>query len=248
MWTLFLRECKRIIVNWRTTILPPLVTNILYIIVFGSILGDRVREIQGFTYIQFILPGIITLGAIMNAFENSSFSIFHARWDEYIEEVITSPMSYWEMLAGYVSAATLRGVFAGLGIMIVSVLFTELVVKHIFIFSFFLVFSNILFSSLGIIVGLWADDFGDVGSVNTFFLTPLVFLGGVFYSLQMLPSLWYNVSLLNPLVYMVNGIRYGMVGQSDIPVLISALVLFVMTVFTFGITVYLFNKGYGLQE
>lgn len=248
MWTLLEREVQRYVRNWRNTLLPPLITNSLYIIVFGSVLGTRIDDIQGFPYIVYILPGLITLGAIMNAFENTSFSIFHARWDDYIDEVLTSPMSYREMLAAYVGAAISRGILAGIGILLVAFLFTAIPFRQPLYFIAFLLLSTTLFASFGILIGLWADEFSDLSTFSNFLITPLVFLGGVFYSLQMLPGIWRQISYLNPMAYMVNGLRYGMLGQADIPPMMSLGALFLATVVLLAIDIRLFRTGYGLRE
>lgn len=242
------RELQRVTRNWRNTILPPLITNTLYIIVFGSVLGSRIDAIKGFPYIVFILPGLITLGAIMNAFENTSFSIFHARWDSYIDEVLTSPLSYAEMLAAYLAAAVARGVVAGVGILLIAVLFTTIPLAHPAYFVAFLTLSTTLFAGFGIIIGLWASEFSDLATFSNFLITPLVFLGGVFYSLDMLPGIWHDISLLNPMTYMVNGLRYGMLGYSDIDHLMSITALTTVTALTILINYHLFRTGYGLRE
>lgn len=251
-WTavkaLFAREVRRFIRNWRNTVVPPLITNALYIIVFGSILGTRIDTIQGYAYIDFILPGLVMLGAIMNSFENTSFSIFHARWDDYIDEILTSPMSYREMLLAYIAAAVIRGLLVGGLILAIAMLFTELTVLNPLLFLVFLFLATTLFAAFGIVVALHADEFGDLSTFTNFLITPLVFLGGVFYSLTMLPELWRAVSYLNPMTFIVNGLRYSMLNVSDIDPAISLIALATAVVVMLGIDVYLFRTGYGLRE
>ncbi|XGI82939.1 ABC transporter permease [Halorutilales archaeon Cl-col2-1] len=246
--TLLRRETMRYLRRPRNTFVPPLITNILYFSVFGVILGGRIDEIQGFSYILFILPGLIVLGMISNSFENSSFSIFHGRWNEYIHEVITSPLSYTEMVLAYILSSALRGVLIGILIGIVGAFFTPVSFAHpVYIIGFISVIS-LLFASLGVIGGLWAEDFDYLTVMNQFIVRPLVFFGGVFYSLEILPSPWETVSLLNPMVYMVNGLRYGMIGYSDVDPNAAFVVLSVLTAVVIGVDVYLFRRGYGFTE
>ncbi|MDY6776307.1 MAG: ABC transporter permease [Halobacteria archaeon] len=246
--TLLRRETMRYLRRPRNTFVPPLITNILYFSVFGVILGGRIDEIQGFSYILFILPGLIVLGMISNSFENSSFSIFHGRWNEYIHEVITSPLSYTEMVLAYILSSALRGVLIGILIGIVGAFFTPVSFAHpVYIVGFICVIS-LLFASLGVIGGLWAEDFDYLTVMNQFIVRPLVFFGGVFYSLEILPSPWDTVSLLNPMVYMVNGLRYGMIGYSDVDPNAAFVVLSVLTAVVIGVDVYLFRRGYGFTE
>jgi len=225
-----------------------MITNVLYFAVFGVVLGGRIDQIAGFQYIVFILPGLVVLGAISNAFENSSFSIFHGRWNDYIQAVLTSPMSNRSMVAAYVSASALRGIVTSLLIVGVGLIFTSVPVANpVYLVSFLLVITT-LFGGLGVIGGLWASDFDYLTVMNQFILRPLVFFGAVFYSLEVLPAFWRNVSLLNPMVYMVNGVRYGMIGVTEIDPNTSLAVLTGTTVVVLSIDFLLFKRGYGLAE
>ncbi len=248
--TLLRREILRYIRRPRNTFMPPLITNVLYFSVFGVILGNRIREIQGVSYILFLLPGLVVLGAISNSFENSSFSIFHGRWNEYIHAPITSPLSYTEMVIAYVSSSALRGVIIGIIIAVVGAVFTPVPLRHpLYLVAFMMVITT-LFASLGVIGGLWARDFDYLTVMNQFILRPLVFFGGVFYSIRELPRTWELVSLLNPMVYMVNGVRYGFLGPGPVDVgpNIALIVLIAATVAVTLLDIYLFKKGYGLTE
>ena len=215
--TLVRREILRFVRRPYNTFLPPIITNTLYFAVFGVILGSRIGEIAGVSYLQFVLPGLIVLGAISDSFENASFTIFHGRWNEYIQAVTTSPMSNRSMVAAYVSASAIRGIVTSLLIVGVGLVFTSVPVANLLYLVAFLLIITTLFSGLGIIGGLWASDFDYLTVMNQFILRPLVFFGAVFYSLEVLPPLWRNVSLLNPMVYMVIGVRCGVVpGAVDI--------------------------------
>jgi ABC-2 type transport system permease protein len=248
--TLMRREILRYIRRPRNTFLPPLITNVLYFSVFGVILGNRVGEIQGVSYILFLLPGLVVLGAISNSFENSSFSIFHGRWNEYIQATTTSPISYTHMVFAYVASSALRGVLIGILIAGVGAVFTPVTVENpLYLVAFIFVITT-LFSGFGVIGGLWARDFDYLTVMNQFLLRPLVFFGGVFYSLEILPPVWTYVSLLNPMVYMVNGVRFGFLGAETVDVGPNSalLVLTVAAVVVVGIDIALFKRGYGLTE
>ncbi len=242
------REIERYVRRPRNTFIPPFITNVLYFTVFGVILGERIAEIQGFSYILFILPGLVVLGTISNAFENSSFSIFHGRWNEYIHEVLTSPLSYTEIVAAYVTASVIRGIIIGIMIAVIGAFFTPVGIAHPLYLVAFMIVVPALFGSLGVIGGLWASDFDYLSVMNQFIIRPLVFFGGVFYSLEILPEVWRQVSLLNPMVYMVNGVRYGMLGYADVNPDTALIVLTAATVIVIGIDIHLFKTGYGTRE
>jgi ABC-2 type transport system permease protein len=242
------REIERFLRRPKNTFAPPLITNILYFSVFGVILGQRINTVNDVPYILFILPGLVVLGTISNAFENASFSIFHGRWNRYIEEALTSPLSYSTMVAGYTVAGVVRGLLVGVLIAIVGAVFTSVgVVRPLYLFAFGLVIA-FLFASIGIVGGLWADDWDDLTMMNQFIVRPLVFFGGVFYSLGELPPLLRDLSLLNPMVYMVNGVRYGFLGQSEVDPNVSLVVLSGLTLLIMALNVALFKRGYGLTE
>ncbi|MFB6223047.1 MAG: ABC transporter permease [Haloarcula sp.] len=246
--TLVRREILRFVRRPYNTFLPPIITNALYFSVFGVILGSRIGEIAGVSYLQFVLPGLVVLGAISDSFENASFTIFHGRWNEYIQAVTTSPMSNRSMVSAYVSASALRGIVTSLLIVGVGLIFTSVPVANpLYLVAFLLVITT-LFGGLGVIGGLWATDFDYLTVMNQFILRPLVFFGAVFYSLEVLPAFWRNVSLLNPMVYMVNGVRYGMIGVTEIDPNTSLAVLTGTTVVVLSIDFLLFKRGYGLAE
>ena len=253
--SLLKREILRFVRRPRNTFLPPAITNVLYFAVFGVVLGGRIDRIAGFDYILFILPGLVVLGAISNAFENSAFSIFHGRWNDYIHEVLTSPLSYREQVAAYTIASTLRGVFVGFIIVGVGLVFLPFAIDRAFVpierpgylVAFMLVVTT-LFASFGVMGGLWARDFDYLTVLNQFILRPLVFFGGVFYSLDVLPPLYRTLSLLNPMIYMVNGVRFGFLGYADVDPNTSLVVLTALTLAVIAVNVVLFRRGYGLID
>jgi ABC-2 type transport system permease protein len=251
--TLLRREILRFLRRPRNTFIPPMITNVLYFVVFGVVLGERIRAIQGFDYIVFILPGLIVLGAISNAFENASFSIFHGRWNEYIEEVLTSPLSHGAMVLAYVLSSALRGllvgaIIAGIGVAFLWLTGVGLTVAQPLYLAAFMLVIVLLFAGFGVVGGLWAADFDYLTVLNQFIIRPLVFFGGVFYALPILPEPYRTLSLLNPMVYMVNGVRFGFIGYSDIDPTIALLVLSALTGLVLAVDVWLFRRGYGLVE
>ena len=246
--SLLRREILRFVRRPQNTFLPPAITNVLYFAVFGVILGQRIDDIAGFDYIVFLLPGLVVLGAISNAFENASFSIFHGRWNEYIHETLTSPLSYTSMVLAYIFAAALRGIVVGVIIVGIGLVFTTVPIAEPLYLAAFMIVVPLLFASLGVIGGLVADDFDDLTVMNQFILRPLVFFGAVFYSLEILPPLYRTLSLINPMVYMVNGVRYGFLGYQEFDPLVSLAVLTGFTAAVVALDVYLFKKGYGLID
>ena len=242
------REVLRYVRRPRNTFLPPLITNVLYFSVFGVILGSRIGEVAGLPYVLFVLPGLVVLGTISNAFENASFTVFHGRWNEYIHEVLTSPLSYSEQVAAYVLASAVRGLVIGVLIAAIGALFTPVSVAHpVYLVAYMLVIST-LFAGFGVVAGLWARDFDYLTVLNQFLLRPLVFFGAVFYSLDLLPPVWRAVSLLNPMVYMVNGVRFAFVDYYEVDPNVSLAVLTVATVVVLVVDVLLFERGYGLTD
>ena len=246
--SLLKREILRFVRRPRNTFAPPAITNVLYFAVFGVILGSRIDDVAGEPYLLFILPGLVVLGAIGNAFENSSFSIFHGRWNEYIHETLTSPLSYSSMVLAYILAAALRGVIVGIIIVAIGLLFTSVPVEQPFYLAAFMLVVPTLFASLGVIGGLVAEDFDDLTVMNQFILRPLVFFGAVFYPLGSLDPLYQQLSLLNPMVYMINGVRYGFLGYQEVDPLASLAVLSGLTLAAALVDIYLFKRGYGLVD
>jgi ABC-2 type transport system permease protein len=251
--TLLRREVLRYVRRPANTFVPPMITNVLYFAVFGVILGGRIDAIAGFDYIVFILPGLIVLGTISNAFENASFSIFHGRWNNYIEAVVTSPLSNRAMVLAYVLASALRGLLVGTIIAVIGVVFLWLtgsvlaVARPLYLVVFMLVIT-LLFAGFGVVGGLWARDFDYLTVLNQFIIRPLVFFGGVFYALDILPEPYRTLSLVNPMVYMVNGVRYGFLSYADIDPNAALAVLSGLTVAVVALDVWLFHRGYGLVE
>jgi ABC-2 type transport system permease protein len=246
--TLLTREVRRFLRIWPQTLLPPAITMTLYFIIFGNLIGSRIGEMGGFDYMEYIVPGIIMMSVINNAYANVASSFFSAKFQNHIEELIVAPVPNYLILAGYVAGGTARGLCVGLIVTIVSLFFTQIPVQHIFITISMVIFSAILFALGGFINGIYARSFDEIAIIPTFILTPLTYLGGVFYSISLLPEFWQNVSMLNPILYMVNAFRYGMLGISDIPIYSAFAIIFAFIIGLSAFALHLLNKGTGLRN
>ncbi|OUR64957.1 ABC transporter permease [Methylophaga sp. 42_25_T18] len=246
--TLVIREVRRFLRIWPQTLLPPAITMTLYFIIFGNLIGSRIGEMGGFSYMEYIVPGIIMMAVINNAYANVASSFYSAKFQSHIEELLVAPVPNYLILAGYVAGGTARGLCVGLIVTIVSLFFTQQPIQHLFI-TFSMVFlSAILFALGGFINAIYARSFDEIAIIPTFILTPLTYLGGVFYSISLLPEFWQNVSLLNPILYMVNAFRFGMLGASDVPIYAAFAVILISIVGLTTFALYLLNKGTGIRN
>ncbi len=246
--TIVRKETHRIFRIWTQTILPSVITQSLYFIIFGGLIGLQIGEVGGTSYIVFLVPGLVMMSALTNAFSNTASSFFGAKFMKAIEEILVSPMKPWAILTGYVSGGVVRGVVVGLAVFLVSAFFTPVHIAHPFYFFYFLLITCIIFSAFGFFNGMFAKKFDDVGLIPTFVLTPLTYLGGVFYSITLLPPFWRTVSYFNPIVYMIDGFRYGFSGVSSTPVLMNAIILFAVAAIVIAINLHLVKRGYGLKS
>jgi len=245
--TIFDKESIRIIRIWTQTLLPSAITMTLYFVIFGSFIGSQVRDIDGFSYMEFIVPGIIMMAVITNSFSNVVSSFFSTKFMRNVEEILISPTPNYIILIGYCAGGIFRGLLVGLIVLLISIFFTQVNIFNIWIFLAFLILTAIAFSLGGFLNATFAKKFDDVAIIPTFVLTPLTYLGGVFYSISVLPPLWQTVSLFNPILYMVNGFRYGFLGISDINIWIGLGMLILFTVVLFYVNLYLLKKGVGLK-
>jgi ABC-2 type transport system permease protein len=247
LWTLVHKEVKRFTRIWPQTLLPPSITMTMYFIIFGNLIGSRIGEMDGFTYMDFIVPGLIMMAVITNSYSNVASSFFANKFQRSIEEMMVSPMPSWVILAGFVLGGMARGLGVGVIVTIVSLFFTRIEVAHPLLTIFVVVLTAALFSIGGFINALLGKKFDDISIVPTFILTPLTYLGGVFYSISLLPPFWQGVSMLNPILYMVNVFRYGFLGVSDIPVgwALTAVLLFISVLF--GIALWMLENGKGIR-
>jgi len=233
---------------WPQTLLPPAITMALYFIIFGKLIGSRIGDMGGFDYIQYIVPGLIMMSVITNSYSNVVSSFFGAKFHRSIEELLISPVSPHTILVGFVTGGICRGLAVGVIVSILSLFFTSLQMHHLFITLFVVVLTAAVFSLAGFINAVYARNFDDISIVPTFVLTPLTYLGGVFYSIDLLPSFWQHVSLLNPILHMVNAFRYGILGVSDINIFIAISFLIVAVVAMYLFSLHLLNTGRGLRQ
>ena len=246
--TIVTKEVIRVVRIWIQTIVPPAITMCLYFIIFGNLIGRRIGTMDGFDYMQFIAPGLIMMSVITNSYGNVVSSFFGAKFARHIEEMLVAPISNATIIIGHVAGGVIRGLLVGTMVTIIALGFTDLHVEHPFITLSMVLLSSTVFALAGFINGIFAKKFDDVSIVPTFVLTPLTYLGGVFYSISLLPEFWQNVSLANPILYMVNAFRYGILGVSDISIsyAYSIVGLFVAGLFTACLM--LLNRGVGIRE
>jgi len=245
--TIVHREVSRFMRIWSQTLLPPAITMALYFLIFGRFIGPRIGAMHGVTYIQYIVPGLIMMSLIMNAYSNVTTSLFGTKFQKNIDEMLIAPISNHIILGGFLIGGVLRGVLVGIIVMGIALCFTHLKIHNGFLIIFVGVCSSFLFSLAGFTNGLFANHFDDVSIIPTFVLTPLTYLGGVFYSMDQLSPFWRGVSVLNPIVYMVNAFRYGMLGISDVNIYGAMGVIIIFSIALYGFNLFLMNKGYGLR-
>lgn len=250
-WIAFLtiteREIRRFLRIWGQSLVPSAITTSLYFIVFGGLIGNRIGSLHGFSYAQYITPGLVMLAVITNSYTNVSTSFYLSKFIRNIEEVLVSSATSSVILLGYIAGGVLRGLMIGVMVILISLFFTHIIIAHFFVMLLVLILSSALFSIFGFINALYADNFDQISIIPTFVLTPLTYLGGIFYSIEMLPTHWQIISHFNPVLYMVNTFRYGMLGQSDVNVVGSLIVLFVITVLSYSLAWILLEKGIGIR-
>ena len=214
--TIVRKEAIRYLRVWSQTLLPPVVTMSLYFVIFGGFIGSQIAPINGYTYMEFIVPGLIMMSVIMSSFMHTVSSFYFAKFQKTLEEIMVSPTPYSVVIAGYVTGGVLRGMTIATLVMVVASFFTDVTMAHPGIMLLFALLTSVLFSMIGLLNGVFANSFDGISIVPNFVLTPLTYLGGVFYSITMLPPFWQSVSHWNPILYMVNGFRYGFLGVSDV--------------------------------
>lgn len=246
--TLVIKEYNRIVRIWIQTILPPAITMTLYFIIFGSLIGSRIGQMDGYGYMQFIAPGLIMLSVITNSYGNVVSSFFGAKFGRHVEEMLVSPMPNYLILVGHVAGGVIRGLMVGGVVTVVALFFTRLEMQHPLIVLSTVILTAVVFSLGGFINAVFAKKFDDISIVPTFVLTPLTYLGGVFYSISLLPEFWQGVSRANPILYMVNAFRYGVLGTSDIPIGTAYAIIFIAIGLLYSVSLYLLNKGIGIRE
>jgi ABC-2 type transport system permease protein len=251
MWiaykTIVVKEILRFTRIWVQTIFPPVITTSLYLLIFGGLMGERIGDMQGVDYLHFIIPGIILMTVIQNSYANTVSSFFLAKFNNSIEELLISPVSYWVILLGYISGGIVRGFVVGLGVFIAVSFFVELQIYNIWIVLMTFLLTAILFSLAGFINAVFAKSFDDISIVPTFILMPMTYLGGIFYSVEILPEFWQTLSKFNPIYYMVDSFRMGFLGSSTTDLLVSMLVLITMIMMLAIVAFYLLKKGVNIK-
>jgi ABC-2 type transport system permease protein len=246
--TILAREISRILRIWGQTLVPPAITMLLYFVIFGQLVGSKIGDVGGFRYIDFIVPGLIMMSVIQNSYGNIVSSFFGSKFGRYVEEMLVSPMPPWVILAGYVLGALARGLMVGLIVLVIAMFFTDIRLHHPWVTLSTFVLTAIVFALAGFVNAVYAKKFDDISIVPTFVLTPLTYLGGVFYSVSLLPPFWQGVSQLNPILYMVNAFRYGLLGVSDVDIGIAYAVMLVAIVVLTAYSMHLLRSGTGLRS
>jgi ABC-2 type transport system permease protein len=248
LYTIVRREVMRILRIWGQTLVPPAITMTLYFLIFGSLIGRRIGEMGGFAYMDFIVPGLVMMAVIQNAYGNISSSFFGAKFGRHVEELLVSPLPPWVILTGYVMGGVLRGLMVGAIVLCIAMLFTTVRVPHPLIMLSTVLLGAVVFSLAGFVNAVYAKKFDDIAIVPTFVLTPLTYLGGVFYSVSLLPDWAERLSYANPILYMVNAFRYGLLGSSDMPLGLAYAVMlgFVLVLGWAGLE--LLRRGVGLRS
>ncbi len=246
--TLVWKEITRITRIWVQTLVPPCITMTLYFVIFGNLIGPRIGEMAGYSYMQYIAPGLIMMSVISNSYGNVVSSFFGAKFGNHIEEILVAPISNLTILLGFLTGGVFRGLCVGAIVTVVALFFTDLDVKHPLITVSIVILTSVVFSMAGMINAVFAKNFEGISIIPTFILTPLTYLGGVFYSISLLPEFWQSVSRLNPILYMVNGFRYGILGESDIDIRIAYSIIILFVFLLGALCLYLLNKGIGLKD
>lgn len=245
--TIWIKECTRFLRIWVQTLVPPAITMSLYFVIFGNLIGQRIGDMGGFSYMEFIVPGLIMMSVITNSYANVSSSFFSAKFQRNLEEMLVAPVPTWVIILGYIGGGVARAMLIGLIVSVVSMLFVDVSIHSLPIIVITLLLTATLFATAGLVNGIFAKTFDDISLIPTFVLTPLTYLGGVFYSLSLLPEFWQWVSKANPIVYMVNGFRYGFLGVSDVNIGAAMGVLVVFNIALFTVAYTLLKRGTGIR-
>lgn len=246
--TIVRKEFLRVVRIWVQTIVPPAITMTLYFIIFGNLIGRRIGTMDGYDYMQFIAPGLIMMSVITNSYGNVVSSFFGAKFGRHVEEMLVSPMSNATIIMGHVAGGVVRGLMVDSLVTMIALSFTKLTIAHPFVTISIVVLASTVFALLGFANAVFANKFDDISIIPTFVLTPLTYLGGVFYSISLLPEFWQKVSLGNPILYMVNAFRYGILGTSDISIVYAYMIVLFFVIALFSLNLFLLNRGVGIRE
>jgi len=248
LYTVARRELVRILRIWAQTLVPPAITMTLYFIIFGNLIGRRIGEMGGVSYMDYIVPGLVMMSVIQNAYGNISSSFFGAKFGRHVEELLVSPMPNWVVLTGYVAGGVLRGLLVGAIVLGIAALFTDLQVRHPLVALATVLLAAVVFALAGFVNAVYAKKFDDIAIVPTFVLAPLTYLGGVFYSVDMLPEAFRGASHANPILYMVNAFRHGLLGFGDVPLGVAFAVMLGFAAVLAAVALWLLERGVGLRS
>jgi len=245
--TLLAKEIVRFSRIWIQTVLPSAISTTLYFVIFGRLIGERIGPMDGFAYLDFIVPGLVLMGVITNAYSNVASSFYSSKFSRYLEELLIAPVPNWVILAGFVAGGVARGLVVGIAVTLVALVFTRIEIHSYGITLLVFILTAVLFALVGFINAVYANSFDDISIIPTFVLTPLTYLGGIFYSIELLPAFWQNLSLATPVLYMVNAFRFGLLGVSDIPLGVAfAIILGCIVVLTLY-SLRLLRRGVGIK-
>jgi len=246
--TIVVKEILRFSRIWVQTLVPAVITTSLYFLIFGNLIGSQLKAIDGYSYVDYIVPGIILMSVITNAYGNVVSSFYGHKFQHHVEEMLVSPMPNFVLLAGFVVGGVARAVVVGSIVTVVAMFFTDLHFEHGFIIAAVVILTAILFSLAGFVNAVYANSFDDISIIPTFVLTPLTYLGGIFFSIEMLSSFWQNIALFNPILYMINAMRYGMLGISDINITTAFIIIGLFVISLYWFCLYLLRNGIGLRQ
>ena len=245
--TIFRKEIKRFMRIWTQTLVPPVITITLYFIIFGNLIGQRIGDMAGVSYMEFVVPGLIMMAVITSSYTNVVSSFFGAKFQNFVEEMLVSPMPNYVLLLGFVMGGVARGLGVGIIVTLVALFFTDLQVHSLPVTVGIVILTSVFFATAGFINAVYANTFDDISIVPTFLLTPLIYLGGVFYSTSLLPEFWAGVSQVNPILYIVNAFRFGILGISDINIAVAFIMVAAFTVVAYLYGLHLLNSGKRLR-
>ena len=245
--TILKKEMRRFLRIWLQTILPPMITTALYFVIFGKMIGSQLAPIDGFSYMDYIVPGLIMMTVISNSYANVVSSFYGSKFQRYVEELLIAPIPLSLILIGFVAGGVARGLTVGAMVTVVAAFFVDLQLHNLWVTLSVLFLTAVLFALGGFINAVYAKSFDDISIIPTFILTPLTYLGGIFYSVNMLPGIWQDISLANPILYMINTFRYGMIGVSDIDLTTAYAVILLFIVVLYSYSLWLLKRGVGLR-
>ena len=245
--TIVRKEVLRFSRIWKQTLIPPVITNILYFIIFGNLIGDRIGEIESFSYTDFIFPGLLLMSVITHSYTNTVSSLYISKYHRYIEELLVSPIQNYTILAGFITGGVIRGLSVGVVVILAAQFFVTFTVHNIFLMLVVIFLSSTLFSMCGFLNGLFANDWDDINVIPTFIMTPLTYLGGIFFSISMLPGVWQEIALINPILYLINALRFSMLGITDVSIMIAFSIILLFNIVLASLCLYFLNIGKGLR-